>query len=239
MTPAQARILGPMASFCNLKNANRARVRPVKILVVDDHSIVRDGLAVLLELEVGLKVVGSAATGEEAVQASRRLMPDVIIMDLVLPALNGIDATRSIIEELPQTRVIMLSASKTPEHVYRALRAGARGYVLKTAVGAELLRAIEEVVAGRQFVSSAITALFVDGVLSGTIPKSRFENLSIREREVLRHVVAGSTSGQIAQQLSLSPKTIETYRARMMVKLGVDNRAALIRLTLEYELPAV
>jgi DNA-binding NarL/FixJ family response regulator len=106
-------------------------------------------------------------------------------------------------------------------------------------VGAELLRAIEEVTAGRQFVSSAITGLFVDGVLSGTIPRSPFETLSIREREVLRRIVAGSTSVQIAKQLALSRKTIDTYRARMMVKLGVGNRAELIRLTLEYELPAV
>lgn len=211
----------------------------MKILVVDDHSVVRDGLAVILEREAGMEVVGCAATGEEAVQASRRLVPDVIIMDLMLPALNGIDATQRIVEESPQTRIIMLSGSKTPEHVYRALRAGARGYVLKTAVGAELLRAIEEVVAGRHFVSSAITALFVDGVLTGVIPKSPFESLSIRERDVLRRIVAGSTSGQIAKQLSLSRKTIETYRSRMMVKLGVDNRAELIRLTLDYELPAV
>ena len=121
---------------------------PIRILVVDDHSLVREGLAVLIDRDVGMKIVGSAATGEGAVLAARRLRPDVIIMDLVLPALNGIDATRHIISEFPWIRIIALSACHGPEQVYRALRAGARGYVLKTAAGAEMLSAIRAVVAG-------------------------------------------------------------------------------------------
>jgi DNA-binding NarL/FixJ family response regulator len=209
------------------------------VLVVDDHSIVRDGLALLLERETGLKVVGSAATGEEAVQAARHLAPDIVIMDLVLPSLNGIDATQRIVDEAPRTHVIILSGSRTPEHVYRALRAGARGYVLKTAVGAELLHAIREVAAGRQFVSPAIEGVPADGMESGGIPKSPFESLSARERDVLRRIVAGSTSADIAKQLSLSRKTVDTYRARIMLKLGVANRSALIRFALDYELPTV
>jgi DNA-binding NarL/FixJ family response regulator len=210
---------------------------PVRILVVDDHCVVREGLAVLLERDNGVKIVGSAATGEEAVLAARRLRPDVIIMDLVLPALNGIDATRRIIRELPQTRIIALSACHTSEHVLRALRAGARGYVLKTAAGAELLSAIKMVTAGEQYVSPAITAQFVDGVLSTSISTSPFDRLSVRERDVLRHIVAGATSSDIAQHLSLSRKTVDTYRGRMMMKLGVTNRSELIRCALEYELP--
>jgi DNA-binding NarL/FixJ family response regulator len=209
---------------------------PMKILVVDDHSIVRDGLAVLLSREVGLNVVGTVATGEEAVQASRRLMPDIVVMDLVLPRLNGIEATRRIVRELPLTRVIVLSGSKVPEHVNRSMRAGARAYVLKTAMHAELLHAIEEVAAGRPFVSPAISLVEDPGRV---VARSPFENLSDRERDVLRRIVAGATSADIARKLSLSSKTVETYRARMMVKLGVANRAALIRLTLEYELPSV
>jgi two-component system response regulator NreC len=209
---------------------------PIRILVVDDHCVVREGLAVLLERDNGVKIVGSAATGEEAVLAAGRLRPDVIIMDLVLPALNGIDATRRIISELPQTRIIALSACHTSEHVLRALRAGARGYVLKTAAGAELLSAIKMVTAGEQYVSPAITAQFVDGVL-GTSISSPFDRLSVRERDVLRHIVAGATSSDIAQHLSLSRKTVDTYRGRMMMKLGVTNRSELIRCALEYELP--
>jgi DNA-binding NarL/FixJ family response regulator len=205
--------------------------------VADDHGVVRDGLALMLEREAAIKIVGTAATGEEAVLEAHRLSPDIVVMDLVMPSLNGIEATRRIVGGLPQTCVIILSASKTPEHVYRALRAGARGYVLKTSVGAELVRAIEEVAAGRQFVSSALAALFAGGLSGEAIPQSPFERLSHREREVLRQIVAGSTSADIAQQLSLSRKTVDTYRARVMVKLGVPDRAALIRLALKYELP--
>jgi DNA-binding NarL/FixJ family response regulator len=210
-----------------------------RILVVDDHSIVRDGLAALLEREHGMKVVGFASSGEEAVVTTRRIRPDLIIMDLMLPSLNGIEATRRIISEFPQTHIIALSACHTPEHVRRALRAGARGFVLKTEAGAELLRAVQAVRAGKQYVSPAISALFVDGTLRHAIPQSPFERLSVREREVVRRIVAGSTSSDIAAHLSLSRKTVDTYRGRIMVKLGVANRSALIRFALEYELPPV
>jgi DNA-binding NarL/FixJ family response regulator len=160
-------------------------------------------------------------------------------MDLMLPALNGIDATRRIISEFPQTRIIALSACHTPEQVSRALRAGALGFVLKTEAATELLRAVQMVTAGKEYVSPAITALFVGGALSMPSPKSPFERLSSREREVVQLVVAGSTSSDIALLLSLSRKTVDTYRARIMVKLGVANRSALIRFALEYELPPV
>jgi DNA-binding NarL/FixJ family response regulator len=211
----------------------------VRILVVDDHSLVRDGLAVLIERESGMKVVGIAATGEEAVIVTQRLRPDVIIMDLMLPALNGIDATRRIIAEFPMMRIVALSACHTHEQVCRALRAGALGFVLKTEAAKELLRAIQVVKTGKQYVSPAITALFDEGALSVPIPKSPFERLSNRERAVVRLIVAGSTSSDIAEQLSLSRKTVDTYRGRIMVKLGVANRSALIRFALEYELPLV
>jgi DNA-binding NarL/FixJ family response regulator len=211
----------------------------VRIVVVDDHSLVRDGLAVLIEHESGMKVVGAAATGEEAVAVTRRLQPDVIIMDLMLPSLNGIDATRRIIAEFPMIRIIALSACHTHEQVRRALRAGALGFVLKTEAAKELLRAIHVVKTGKQYVSPAITALFGGDALGVSIPQSPFERLSIRERAVVRLIVAGSTSADIAERLSLSRKTVDTYRGRIMVKLGVTDRAALIRFALEYELPLV
>jgi two-component system response regulator NreC len=210
-----------------------------RILIVDDHSIVRDGLAALIERERGMRVVGFASTGEEAVSAARRLKPELIVMDLMLPSLNGIDATQRIICELPRTRIIALSACHTPEQVCRVLRAGALGFVLKTAAASELLRAIQEVTAGRQYVGPIIAAMFLDGELGMPIPKSPFERLSSRERKVVQLIVAGSTSSDIALQLSLSRKTVDTYRGRIMVKLGVANRSALIRFALEYELPTV
>jgi DNA-binding NarL/FixJ family response regulator len=211
----------------------------VRILVVDDHSLVRDGLATLIERESGMKIVGIAATGEEAVAATQRLGPDVIIMDLMLPSLNGIDATRRIIAEFPSIRIIALSACHTHEQVFRVLRAGALGFVLKAEAAKELLRAIQVVKTGEQYVSPAITALLEEGALSVPIPKSPFERLSIRERAVVRLIVAGSTSADIAERLSLSRKTVDTYRGRIMVKLGVANRSALIQFALEYELPLV
>jgi DNA-binding NarL/FixJ family response regulator len=209
----------------------------VRVLIVDDHSIVRDGLAILLERELGMKIVGFAATGEEAVSAAQRLGPDLIIMDLVLPALNGIDATRRIIAELPRTRIIVLSACHLAEQVGRALRAGALGFVLKTESAAELLRAVQAVTAGQQYISPAIAALFDEGALNVRISKSPFECLSNRERAVVRLIATGSTSAEIARLLSLSRKTVDTYRGRIMVKLGVANRSALVRYALENELP--
>jgi DNA-binding NarL/FixJ family response regulator len=204
-------------------------------VIVDDHGIVRDGIRLLLGREEGLSVVGLASTGEQAVLTAERLKPDLITMDLVLPALNGIDATERIIASLPQTRIIVLSACVTSEHVYRALRAGARGYVVKDAVGSELVRAIRAVLSGKQYLSASITAAaFAAGCPSQTAAGSPLERLSAREREVLHRTVEGYSSAQIAVQLSLSPKTVDTYRTRLMGKLGVSNRSSLIRFAIQH-----
>ncbi len=215
-----------------------AASRVERILVVDDHDIVREGLRAILERDTHLRVVASAATGQEAIQTTQRLRPDVIIMDLMMPDLNGIEATKSILSSDPLMRVIALSAHRTPEHVHRALRAGARGYVVKSAVGAELIQAVKAVAAGRRYVSPGIMPKFVDSGLAAPLPKSSYERLSGREREVLRRIVAGASSVEIAQHLCLSRKTVDTYRGRLMVKLGVANRSALIRLAIEHELTA-
>jgi DNA-binding NarL/FixJ family response regulator len=161
------------------------------------------------------------------------------MMDLALPTLNGIDATRLILGEFPRIRVIALSASQRPGHVCRALGAGVHGYVLKHAPGEEIIRAIKAVIAGGRHVSPEIAYLLVGGAHTTLAQRSSLEGLSTRERDVLRRIVSGSTSADIARCLSLSPKTIETYRSRLMAKLGVDNRAALIHLALEYELSVV
>ena len=211
----------------------------LRILVVDDHGIVREGLAALLERDDAIRIVGFATTGEEAVLAARRLRPDVIIMDLVLPDLNGIDATRRILHDLPDIHILALSACHTADQVNRALRAGALGYVLKSGLAAELLSAVKAVSAGKQYISAAISASVGAGLVRMPIPVSPFEELSAREHEVLRCIVAGSTSAEIAHHLSLSRKTIDTYRSRIMVKLGVPNRSALIHLAQQYDLPVV
>jgi DNA-binding NarL/FixJ family response regulator len=216
-----------------------APLQLIRILIVDDHSIVRDGLADLVDREPGMRVVGLASTGEEAISAAQRLKPDLIIMDLMLPSLNGIEATGRIIAKLPLTRIIALSACHTIEQVCRVLRAGALGFVLKTAAASELLSAIQAVIHAKRYVSPDIAALFLAGELDMPMPKSPFERLSSRERTVVQLIVAGATSSDIAQRLSLSRKTVDTYRGRIMVKLGVANRSALIRFALDYELPIV
>ncbi len=202
--------------------------------MVDDHGVVRDGIKVLLESHDHMKVVGAAASGKQAVTEAARLRPDVIVMDLMLPELSGVDATERILSLLPQTRVVVLSVCHTSEHVFRALRAGARGYVLKHAAGAELVRAVKAVFAGERYFSPQITELVVDGLLNNSTSRSPLERLSGREREVLHLTVAGLSSAGIALQLSLSRKTVDTYRSRIMEKLGVPDLTALIRFATEH-----
>jgi DNA-binding NarL/FixJ family response regulator len=208
-----------------------------RVLLVDDHDMVREGIASLLNRAGGIEVVGSAGSGEEAVLAAESLNPEVVVMDLVLPTVNGIDATRRILDDWPLIHVIVLSACHTPEHVHRALCAGARGYVTKTSAASDLVRAIRAVIAGDRYISPGIIPIAGLGDMSRR--KGSVEHLSAREREVLRLLVAGLSSAEIGRHLSLSPKSIDTYRHRLMVKLGVANRSALIRAAIEYELTSV
>jgi DNA-binding NarL/FixJ family response regulator len=212
---------------------------PVRIVLVDDHGIVREGLAALLDSQSDMEVVGQAGTGKAGVRVAGELEPDVVIMDLVLPDLNGIEATQQILLSHPNTQVIALSACHTTEHVCRALRAGVRGYVVKDALGAELVQAVRTVASGKQFLSERIPPLPVEGLLGHRHRKTPIERLSRREHEVLHRLVDGATSVDIAKELSLSRKTVDTYRGRLMVKLGVSNRTALIRFAIENDLIAL
>jgi DNA-binding NarL/FixJ family response regulator len=204
------------------------------ILVVDDHGIVREGLIALLKRHSDIQVLGSAVSGAEAIVAAQRLKPSIIIMDLHLPDMSGIDATKRILAFLPLTRVIMLSARHTKERVYSALRAGALAYVVKDASAEELLQAVCSVREGKRYLSPQVAPRLGDANCY-SLPKSPLERLSMRERDVLHRVVAGDSSAAIGQLLSLSAKTIDTYRGRLMAKLGVRNRSELIRLVIENE----
>jgi len=205
------------------------------VMVVDDHGIVREGLIAMLRRQVGVQVLGSATSGQDAIRAAQRLNPAIIIMDLVLPDMSGIEATERILALLPQARVIMLSGCHTIEHVYRALRAGALGYVVKDAPADELMQAVQAVREGRQYLSPQVAPPAVGGSNCYSLSKSPLERLSNRERDVLSRIVAGASSAAIGQHLSLSSKTIDTYRGRLMAKLGVSNRSALIRFVIENE----
>jgi DNA-binding NarL/FixJ family response regulator len=207
------------------------------ILVVDDHGIVREGLVALLTRQSDIQVLGSAVSGADAIVAAQRLRPSIVIMDLLLPDMSGIDATRRILAFLPLTRVIMLSARHTIEHVYGALRAGALGYVVKDAPADELLQAVRSVREGKRYFSPQVAPTLGDATCYSS-PKSPLERLSMRERDVLHRIVAGASSAAIGQLMSLSPKTIDTYRGRLMTKLGVSNRSELIRFAIENEFVA-
>ena len=208
----------------------------ISVFIADDHAIVRDGLTALLEANPEISVVGDAADGRQAVSNAQNLHPDVVIMDISMPGLNGIDAAQQILERLPETRVIILSMLGTPEHVFRALQAGARGYLLKESAGREVLEAVLAVQAGQIYLSQPVMNTVVADYVQqrgGTGTKSPLESLSQREREVLHLVVEGKTSAEIGEMLCLSPKTVESYRSRMMHKLGVPDMAGLIRFAIQ------
>jgi DNA-binding NarL/FixJ family response regulator len=209
-----------------------------RILLVDDHVVVRDGLRALLETSQDFEVVGVASNGREAIEEANRLYPDVVVMDIAMPDLGGVEATRRITEKVPQCHVLILSMFVSAEHVFRALQAGARGYVLKESAGGELVEAIRTVRAGHRYLSHRITDAFVDDFFQLDVKVSPLESLSLRERDVLQQVVEGCTNAAIAENLSISPKTVETYRARILKKLKLKDTVELVKFAMRQGLIA-
>ncbi len=208
---------------------------PVTVLLADDHAVVRDGLRALLAGSHDLKVVGVAGNGRDAVSEAQRLHPDIVIMDIAMPELDGVEATRRIVEKCPDTRVLILSMYLSAEHIHRALQAGAQGYVLKESAGKEVVEAIRALRAGVRYLSHRITETLIDDYLrDGDV--SPLDSLSLRERDVLQRVVEGETNAAIAHALSLSPKTIETYRSRIMKKLKVHDTVELVKFAMRHGL---
>jgi DNA-binding NarL/FixJ family response regulator len=207
----------------------------VTVLLADDHAVVRDGLRALLETG-DLQVVAVAGNGREAVAEALRLKPDIVIMDIAMPELDGVEATRRIVEKCPETRVLILSMYLSAEHIYRALQAGAQGYVLKESAGEEVVEAIRTLRAGKRYLSHRITETVIDDYLREGANVSPLDSLSLRERDVLQLVVEGRTNAAIAQALSLSPKTVETYRARIMKKLKVRDTVELVKFSMRHGL---
>jgi DNA-binding NarL/FixJ family response regulator len=205
-------------------------------MLADDHAVVRDGLRALLEGGNDLQVVAVAGNGREAVAEALRLRPDIVIMDIAMPELDGVEATRRIVERCPETRVLILSMYLSAEHIYRALQAGAQGYVLKESAGEEVVDAIRALRAGKRYLSHRITETVIDDYLREGTNVSPLDSLSLRERDVLQLVVEGRTNAAIAQALSLSPKTVETYRARIMKKLKVKDTVELVKFSMRHGL---
>jgi two-component system, NarL family, response regulator NreC len=204
----------------------------ISVFLADDHRIVRDGLRKLIEARAEMRVVGESGEGRATVREVCRLQPDVALLDIAMPGLNGIEAAREIRRRCPAVEVVILSMYSTTEHVYRALEAGARGYLLKECAGSEVIEAIRAAKAGRRFLSVKMPAHEVEAYLrrrEAGQTASPLDRLSQREREILQLVVEGKSSADIAGIVFLSPKTVETYRSRLMKKLGVGDLPELIR----------
>jgi DNA-binding NarL/FixJ family response regulator len=203
----------------------------ISILLADDHPVVRRGLRALLEAEPDFAVVGEAGDGLEAVWLAERLQPDVLLLDLAMPGLSGLEALRVIRQRSPRTRVLVLSMHGSCSFVAEALKNGVTGYVLKGSPEADLLRAVRDVVAGKRFLSAPLT----ERVLDAYIERARgseldpHETLTPREREVLHLAAEGKTNNDIAARLHISPRTVETHRAHMMQKLNLQNPSELVR----------
>jgi RNA polymerase sigma factor (sigma-70 family) len=198
----------------------------IRVIIADDHAMLRDALTHMLSGYPDIAVIGGAGNGREAVELVRQLQPDVAIIDISMPELNGIDATLQITAVAPQTRVVILSMQGTSEHLYRSLQAGAHGYLLKGSAGQMLIEAVRAVHAGHRYFSEEMTQLLVEDFVQqrdrGSVA-SPLDRLSAREREILQMVVEGKSSTEIANILGLSPKTVETYRSRLMTKLGIKD----------------
>ncbi len=211
----------------------------IRVFLADDHAVVRDGLRFLLGAHPDIMVVGDAANGRDAVAQVKRLNPDVVIMDIAMPELNGIEAAQQIRDACPAVRIVILSMHAGKEHISRALQAGARGFVVKEAAGKEVVDAVLSVYAGRPYLSARISAAMIDDYLHlGKAVRARIplERLSRREREVLQLVVEGKSSADIADVLHLSPKTVDTYRSRIMQKLDLPDLPSLVKFAVQHGL---
>lgn len=204
------------------------------LLLADDHAVLRSGLKLLLESQPDLKVAGEASSGLEALDLAAKLQPDLILLDLSMPGLGGLDALPALKKAAPDAKVLILTMHDDPQYLRSALKNGAMGYVLKKAADAELISAIRAVLRGEMYVHPSMTRALLEEMLPKTeAARDAWESLSEREQEVLRLVALGHTSAEIAAQLNLSDKTVETYRARGMEKLGLKSRAALVRFALK------
>jgi DNA-binding NarL/FixJ family response regulator len=206
----------------------------ISVFLADDHRVLRDGLRVLLESQNDIQVVGEAENGNKAIEGITRLKPNVAVMDITMPELNGIEAALLVHESFPETGIVILSIHSDLEHIFRALQAGAQGYILKESAGAEVISAVRAVYLGRRYLSPSVRDSVMEVYLNNLDVHSPLELLSVREREVLQLTVEGHSSASIAGRMNLSPKTVETYRSRLMGKLNVRDLTELVRFAIKH-----
>lgn len=209
----------------------------IKVLIVDDHAILREGLRALLSYFEDIEVVGEAADGQEALTMVESLRPNIVLMDIIMPRLNGFEATQQIVERFPSSRVLILTQHEEWQYVMPLLKAGAAGFILKKAVGAELISAIRAIAKGDSFLYPPIAKKVLEQIQGRELETTQHpKELTHREREVLIHILRGETNRQIAHQLGLSIKTVEWHRSNLMEKIGAKSVADLVRYVLQHDL---
>ena len=209
----------------------------IRILLVDDHALVRQGVRALLEGQDGFEVVGEAENGREAVAKTRELGPDIVLMDVAMPVLNGIEATRLIKKEMPGVKVVALSTYSDDDYIFKVLKAGASGYIIKGATASELYSALRSVSEGNPFFSPVISRKMMDSYLREDSSKEQVrsrDSLTAREREVLQLIAEGNTNNDVAGSMGISVKTVETHRAHVMSKLGLHDVTGLIKYAIKH-----
>ena len=207
----------------------------IRVLVVDDHTIVRDGICSLLGLTPDIEVIGEAANGKEALEALRKLMPDVVLMDLAMPIMGGLEATRQIAKEFPRIKVLALTQYDDREYVFPIIEAGACGFISKMAASSELTSSIRSVYHGDSFLSPSVAKLLVENYqqeASTVRSRDPYEQLTDREREILKLLAEGYATREIANMLTVSPKTVEGHKTSLMAKLDIHSRTDLVKYAL-------
>jgi DNA-binding NarL/FixJ family response regulator len=206
----------------------------IRVLIADDHGVVAEGLRFVVEAQPDMEVIACIQDSREAVRRAIETRPDIVLIDHAMPELNGAEATHLIRERCPNTHVIILSMYSNRVHVLGALQAGATGYVVKKSAAKEVVEAIRAVHKGMRYLSKELAESMIDQVVHNTSPEDLLKRLSSRERQVLQMLVEGRAVAHIAATLSLSPKTVETYRARMMEKLGIQDFPALVKFAIQH-----
>ena len=206
-------------------------MRKIKVVVADDHTILRQGIKALLDNQEGIEVVGEAKDGREAIKTIEELSPDVILMDIAMPGLNGLEATRRIKKKFPKVKVVVLTMHANEEYIFQILNAGADGYLVKETAFQDLISAINAVHKGEAFMSPSISKKVMTDYIQRAQGEEKvgFDTLTTREREILQLVAEGNSNKKIAEALFISPKTVETHRAHIMDKLNIHDRAGLIK----------
>jgi two-component system response regulator NreC len=210
-------------------------IKKIKVLIAEDHVMVRQGFMVLLNAQPDIEVIGEAADGNEMVELAENLRPDVVLADISMPNLNGIEATKLIHQRYPDMPVVMITIHTSSSYVIRALRNGARGYVVKNDDFQHVIQAIKTVSLGQRYLSSQVSEQIIDAVISGTsLDYNLDERISIREREILQLIAEGNTNSQIAKKLVISARTVETHRTNIMRKLELTSQIDILRYAIQH-----